>query len=183
MADCYHNKARDGFSGYVCKLMIRPLLFCLALLFFSANNASAQTVAVRHTNTALTGLPQTHDENEGLGRTVIEFDITGPPIATPAPDKAAHSTPYDGFARSASPGEPLLPYTSLRVLLPAGADLNTVRTSLKAAHWQDLPGKYEIPPASPAATWHAGEYVFDWAGKDHSLIVAGRDTSVYDKDD
>jgi hypothetical protein len=163
--------------------MIRPLFFCLALLFFSDSNALAQTVAVRHTKTALAPLPQTHDENEGFGRTVIDFDITAPPISADATAKAGRSTPFEGLARSARPGEPLLPYTSLRVLLPAGADLNTVRTRLKAAHWQDMPGQYEIPPAPPAATWHAGQYVFDWAGKDPSLIVAGRDTSVYDKND
>ena len=163
--------------------MIRPLFFCLALLFFSDSNASAQTVAVRHTKTALTALPQTHDENEGLGRTVIEFDITATTISAGTPDKVGRSNPFEGLASTARPGEPLLPYTSLRVLLPAGADLNTVRTRLKAAHWQDLPAQYEIPPAPPAATWHAGKYVFDWAGKDPSLIVAGRDTAVYDKDD
>ncbi len=183
MADCYHNKARYGFSGYFCKLMIRPLFFCLAILFFSANNTSAQTVHVRHTKTALTPLPQTHDENEGLGRAVIEFDITSPPVSADAIPKAGRSTPFEDLDRSARPGEPLLPYYALRVLLPADADLSTVRTRLKAAHWQDLPGQYEIPPAPPAATWHAGKYIFDWAGKDSSLIVAGRDTSVYDKDD
>jgi len=110
---------------------------------------------------------------------VIELEIVVPPADT----KAAPITALTGSPYGARPGEPLLAYSVVRVLLPAGANLNSLQAGLTDAVWHDLPGQYEIPPAPPAATWDAGKYVFDWAGKDPSLIVAGRDTSVYNKDE
>jgi hypothetical protein len=76
----------------------------------------------------------------------------------------------------------MLPYYLARVLLPADADLATVQAWLEVADWQELPGEYEIAPASPAVTWDDGKYIFDWGGKDLSLIVGGRDISIYGKD-
>ncbi len=169
MADRYYIKARYRSCSNVCGLMIAALL--PALLLCSGSNAWAQTV-VRH-------LPRPYAETGPSGRTVIEFEIVVPPVDT----KAAPITALTGSAYGARPGEPLLAYSVVRVLLPAGANLNSLQAGLKNAVWHDLPGQYEIPPAPPAATWDAGKYVFDWAQKDPSLIVAGRDTSVYNKDE
>ncbi len=165
----YYIKARFRSCSNVCELMIAALL--LTLLLCSGSNAWAQTV-VRH-------LPRPYAETGLSGRTVIEFEIVVPPADT----KAAHITALTGSAYGARPGEPILPYSLARVLLPPDADLDSLQAGLTDADWQDLPGQYEIPPAPPAATWDAGKYVFDWAGKNRSLIVVGRDTSVYNKDE
>jgi len=142
-----------------------------ALVLCSGSNAPAQTV-VRH-------LPRPYAETGPSAHAVIEFEIVAPPADT----KSAPITALTGSAYGARPGEPLLAYSVVRVLLPAGANLNSLQVGLKDAVWHDLPGQYEISPAPPAATWDAGKYVFDWAQKDPSLIVAGRDTSVYNKDE
>jgi hypothetical protein len=169
LADRYYIKARYRSCSNVCELMIAALL--LTLLLCSAGNAWAQTV-VRH-------LPRPYAETGPSGRTVIELEIVVPPADT----KAATITALTGSAYGARPGEPLLAYSFVRLLLPPDADMDSLQAALTDADWQDLPGQYEIPPAPPAATWDSGKYLFDWAQKDQSLIVAGRDTSVYNKDE
>jgi hypothetical protein len=126
----------------------------------------------------VTHLPQPHAVAADSDRTLIEFGLTAEPDAKAAAS-AFLADPAHGTAR---PGEPLLSYSVVSVLLPAGADLNSLQAHLANADWRDLPGQYEIPPAPPAATWDMGRYIFDWAGKDPSLIVSGRDTSVYSED-
>jgi len=169
LADRYCINARYRSCSNVCELMIATLL--IALVLCSNSNAQAQTV-VRH-------LPRPYAKTSLSARTVIEFEIVTPP----ADIKSAPLTALTGSPYGARPGEPLLTYSVVRLLLPAGANLDSLQAGLKNADWQDLPGQYEIPPAPPAAIWDSGKYVFDWAGKDPSLIVAGRDTSVYNKDE
>ncbi len=109
MADRYYIKARYRSCSNVCGLMIAALL--PALLLCSGSNAWAQTV-VRH-------LPRPYAETGPSGRTVIEFEIVVPPVDT----KAAPITALTGSAYGARPGEPLLAYSVVRVLLPAGSSL------------------------------------------------------------
>lgn len=169
MADRYYIKAQYRSCKQGCKLILGALVFAVVLC--SGGNAPAQTV-VRH-------LPRPYAETGPSGRTVIEFEI----VTGPADTKAAPITALTDSPCGARPGEPLLTYSVVRLLLPPSADMDSLQVGLTDADWQDLPGQYEIPPAPPAATWDSGKYVFDWAGKEHSLIVQGRDTSVYSKDE
>ena len=169
MVDRYDIKARYRSYNQGCELILGALV--LAVVLCSGSNAQAQTV-VRH-------LPRPYAETGPSARTVIEFEIvTGPADTKSAPFTALTGSPY-----GARPGEPLLTYSVVRILLPPDADMDSLQVGLTDAVWQDLPAQYEIPPAPPAATWDSGKYVFDWAQKDRSLIVQGRDTSVYSKDE
>jgi len=159
--------------------MIGAILFSSAILFSPGNSASAETITIQHPDRVVTDPPG--DEN--FNRTVIEFDIdSAPQFGATADSKAGDIINLGGLARGGRPGEPMLPYSLARVLLPANADLATVRARLKAVDWQNLPGQYEIAPAPPAVTWDGQKYVVDWGGKDASLILAGRDSCIYQKD-
>lgn len=161
--------------------MTAALLVILVLC--PGSNAQAQTV-VRHLPRPLVAMRRSgYAETGPSDRTVIKFDITGPPNSAATLDKAGRNTAFDNLPRGGRPGEPLLAYSVVRLLLPAGADMDSLQVGLTDVVWQDLPGQYEIPPAPPAATWDAGKYVFDWGKKDLSLVVAGCDTSVYTKDE
>ena len=176
LADRYYIKGQYRSCNQGCKLILGALV--LAVVLCSASNAQAQTV-VRHLPRPLVAMRSSgYAETGPSGRAVIELEI-----ATHTTDtKAAPVTALTGSSYGARPGEPLLAYSVVRLLLPPDADMDSLQVGLTGAVWQDLPGRYEIPPAPPAATWDAGKYVFDWARKDPSLIVAGRDNSVYNKD-
>jgi hypothetical protein len=124
-----------------------------------------------------------YDKHSSPGLTVIEFDITGPHGSAAGGDKMGRGQELNDIVRGGRPGEPSLRYSLVRVLLPADADLSSVCTLLKAPRWEEVPGQDEIAPAPPAASWQGGKSILDWAGKAPSLIVEGRDTSIYDKDD
>ncbi len=87
-----------------------------------------------------------------------------------------------GLNQGGRPGEPMLPYSLTRVLVPPNANLATVLAQLSFADWKELPGEYEIAAVPPAATWDGDKPVFHWGGKDVSLIVDGKDSSIYGKD-
>ncbi|MGA2092607.1 MAG: C25 family cysteine peptidase [Sedimentisphaerales bacterium] len=87
----------------------------------------------------------------------------------------------DQFPQGGSPGDPLLPYKTLTLLVPPDTDLKKVKAKLAFGKWEELPGEYEIAPAPPAATSNEGKPVISWGGKDPSRIVKGRDTAIYGK--
>ncbi|RKY12412.1 MAG: hypothetical protein DRP65_01385 [Planctomycetota bacterium] len=169
LTDRYYIKTRCHSCNRGRKLILGALVF--AVVFCPAGNALAQTV-VRH-------LPRPYEQPGPSDRTVIEFEI----VTGPTDTKAAHITDITGPPHGARPGEPLLTYSVVRVLLPPDAHTDSLQVGLTDTVWQDLPGQYEIPPAPPAATWSMGRYVFDWGQKDPSLIVQGRDTSVYSQNE
>jgi hypothetical protein len=85
------------------------------------------------------------------------------------------------FPQGGSPGDPMLPYKSISLLVPPDTDLKKVKVKLAAGKWEELPGEYEIAPAPPAATWNEGKFIIGWGGKDPSHIVNGRDSTIYGK--
>ena len=74
-----------------------------------------------------------------------------------------------------SPGDPMLPFKTICLLVPPDADLETASASLISQSWEDLPGEYDIAPVSPAAS---GEAV-SFGGKDPTVIVNGKDITIY----
>jgi hypothetical protein len=86
------------------------------------------------------------------------------------------------FPQGGSPGDPMLPYKSLTLLVPPDADLEMVTASLASQSWEDLPGEYDIAPVKPAATSDGQRLTISWGNKDKSLIVNGRDISIYNND-
>ncbi|MBN1845432.1 MAG: hypothetical protein JW810_07085, partial [Sedimentisphaerales bacterium] len=87
-----------------------------------------------------------------------------------------------GLPLGGESGDPLLPYSKVRVLLPANADLESVRVALVRGDWQELPDRYDLAPAPPAVTWDEHKPLIDWGGKDPARIIAGRDMAIYGQD-
>jgi hypothetical protein len=50
-------------------------------------------------------------------------------------------------------GEPLLPYRMVRLVMPPDADRAAVQAELVNCLWRELPGRHDLAPARPAATW------------------------------
>jgi hypothetical protein len=110
---------------------------------------------------------------------VIKFDIseTAQPSIVAADSKGGKVIKLDGLNQGGRPGEPMLPYSLFRVLVPPDADLAAVQAQLSFADWEELPGEYDIAAVPPAAT---SDRVY-WGGKDISLIIDGKDSSIYGK--
>jgi hypothetical protein len=87
----------------------------------------------------------------------------------------------DKFPQGGSPGDPMLPYKTMSLLVPPDTDLTKVTAKLASGKWEELSGEYEIAPVPPAATSNEGKSIISWGGKDPSIIVNGRDTTVYGK--
>ena len=85
----------------------------------------------------------------------------------------------DQFPQGGNPGDPLLPYKLIRVVVAPDTDLETVSAELTSGDWEELAGEHEVAAAPPAATWNGEKYVIDWCGKDESNIIDGRDLAVY----
>jgi hypothetical protein len=85
------------------------------------------------------------------------------------------------YPQGGKPGEPMLPYKQICLLVPPDADLGTVSTGLASESWEELPGEYEIAAVKPAATWDGDKFIVSW-GKDSSEIVEGRDSAIYGRD-
>lgn len=177
--DRHYGKTRCSFWNISYELMIWIVLFSSAVLFFAGNSTCAESIGAQQTKRTVSN--RWGDEN--LNYTLIEFDINdAEKSGVAAGSKADGIAKLSTLAQAGRSGEPMLPYSLARVLLPANADPATVRARLEAVNWRDMPGEYEIAPAPPAATWDGEKYIFGWAGKDSSFIVAGRDTSIYGKD-
>jgi len=80
-----------------------------------------------------------------------------------------------------SPGDPMLPFKSVCLLVPPDADLEAVSAGLVSPSWEDLAGEYDIAPANPAAAWDGEKFIISWGDKDESVIVGGRDSTIYNK--
>lgn len=86
------------------------------------------------------------------------------------------------FPQGGNPGEPMLPYKRVCLLVPPDANLGTVIAGLVSENWEDLSGEYEIAAVKPAATWNGTQFVISWGVKDPSRIINGRDSDVYGSD-
>jgi hypothetical protein len=74
-------------------------------------------------------------------------------------------------------GEPAVPYTTVRVLLPPSTDLRTVTAELQQIRMQMVPGRWTLLPVPPAATWGRGAPQVLWPAQ--ARIVNGRDSRIY----
>lgn len=86
-----------------------------------------------------------------------------------------------GAPQGGNPGDPMLPFKSVCLLVPPDTDLATVTASLISQSWEELPGEYDIAPANPAAAWDGEKFIISWGDKDESVIVGGRDSTIYNK--
>jgi hypothetical protein len=86
------------------------------------------------------------------------------------------------FPQGGKPGEPMLPYKQVCLLVPPDADLGTVSAGLASESWEELPGEHEIAAVKPAVTWDGEKFIISWGDKDESLIVNGKDSSIYGGD-
>jgi len=113
----------------------------------------------------------------------IEIDLQpGAEINLDADARGDTILQLSGLQQGGRPGDPMLPYSLTRVLLPADADLTSVKAVLVGPSWQEFPGEYDIASVPPAATWDGTTPVIVWGGKDPSVIVSGRDVSIYTND-
>ncbi|MBN1392210.1 MAG: hypothetical protein JW947_05335, partial [Sedimentisphaerales bacterium] len=112
-------------------------------------------------------------------------------IFAPAPDvKQADIQQIDNqdvvnvgeFPQGGKPGEPMLPYKQVCLLVPPDADLATASAGLASESWEELAGEHEITAVKPAATWNGEKFIVSWGDKDESLIIDGKDSNVYCND-
>jgi hypothetical protein len=86
------------------------------------------------------------------------------------------------FPQGGSPGDPLLPYKSVTLVVPPNANLEKLSAGLISEKWEELPGQYDIAPVKPAAASRDNKTIVSWGNKDKSRIVNGKDISIYGKD-
>jgi hypothetical protein len=79
---------------------------------------------------------------------------------------------------AAMPGEPALPFRSIKLMLPRGADPSSVRAELSNIEISSLPGEWDVPPMPPISP--SDKYEPFWPGKNN--IVDGRDMDIYQRD-
>ncbi|MBN1130715.1 MAG: hypothetical protein JXA71_17130, partial [Chitinispirillaceae bacterium] len=84
---------------------------------------------------------------------------------------------FDGAAFTGVPGQPLLPYYTVSILLPPEVNFEDVTVSLKSALYSELSGTFDVSPVNPPYDENNNPL---WP--DASKIVDGKDTSVYYKD-
>lgn len=167
-----HRPCRNRFA-LIFAALVPALILC------PAGNLLAKTVLRNPPRPLVEVRRKGYSETGNQGRADIGLQITN----HTADEKVLTVTDSARSAFGARPGEPLLACSMVRVLLPAGARLDSVQVSLSNVSWKEMPGQYEIPPSPPAAIWDEGKYVFDWGRKDTSVIAQGRDTSIYSKDE
>ncbi|MGD0077411.1 MAG: right-handed parallel beta-helix repeat-containing protein [Sedimentisphaerales bacterium] len=149
------------FTGWKIKLFVTSMvLLLLAVLLVSASSQAASNNAFSISSPI-----------SGIGPAKIQ-QVTG--------NQAMIS--IGSFPQGGSPGEPMLPYKSVTLLVPPDANLATATAGLGSGSWEDLPGEYEIAAVKPAAASNGERVVVSWGNKDKSLIVDGKDTSIYGSD-
>jgi hypothetical protein len=144
----------DGWKFKLFTLSMALLL--LTVLLFSASSQAAKNSAIS-ISTPITGIGPAKIKQVAGNQVIINIE----------------ESPQGG-----NPGDPMLPYKRLSLLVPPDTDLKKVSANLVSGKWEELPGEYEIASAPPAAT----SGVISWGGKDPSIIVNGRDTTIYGKD-
>ena len=124
---------------------------------------------------------------------ITQQDVTGATnmeVTTPDLGPAQLKTLPSGGAvvqlgklpQGGEPGDPMLPYSLVRLLVPPDADLTKVKVKLSSGTWEELSGEYEIAPAPPAAHTAGDGPVISWGAKNESIIVNGRDSTIYGAD-
>lgn len=89
----------------------------------------------------------------------------------------------EGFDLWMQPAEPMLPYRTLRVLLPADADLSSVTIELAGGRWGGGAGGWDIAPAPPIASEDPdGATILSWADLSPEQVENGRSLRVYGQD-
>lgn len=86
------------------------------------------------------------------------------------------------FPQGGRPGDPMLPYKLVRLLVPPDANLATAKAELVSGNWEELPGEHEVAPVPPAASWDGEKTLLSWGTKDTSVIINSRDSTIYSKD-
>lgn len=144
------------------------IVIALLLLLTTVLVAAPQSVNVSS---------QTSSDGTGGVATTVSISQLKPARVQTRPDKQV-TINLDEFPQGGNPGDPMLPYKSISLLVPPDADLETVEAQLTSGNWEDLAGEYEIAPAPPAAS----DSVIDFCGKDPAVIINGKDTTIYGKD-
>jgi len=88
----------------------------------------------------------------------------------------------DGFSTGAPPGHPQLPVVALRFLVPPDIDWGSVELKLRQGKWVEVPGKFDLAPAPPAAANDGDRLVVDWGTDESVAIRDGRAVKVYQSD-
>jgi hypothetical protein len=147
-------------TGWKIKLFVTSMvLLLLAVLLVSASSQAASNNAFS-ISSPISGMGPAKIQRVAGNRAIINIDQ---------------------FPQGGSPGDPMLPYKTLSLLVPPDTDLKKVKAKLAFGKWEELPGEYEIAPAPAAATSNEGKSTISWGGKDPSRIVNGRDTTIYGK--
>lgn len=84
------------------------------------------------------------------------------------------------FSSFTSPGDPALPFTAIRVLLPPNADVRTLHVEIRNPIEEELPGTFNVAPTPPFVTYVGGQMIEDWCGKQ---IENGKNIAIYGKDE
>ena len=120
----------------------------------------------------LTFLPMTAVRAESLS-----YTLTAGPFATTLEKDGSDRVSMDGFKLRGAPGDPLLPMREYRILLPPDADFSTVKVTIVSGISENIPGAFNIKPASPDSALINGRMVRDWAGVQN--IVDGKNMGIY----
>ncbi len=120
---------------------------------------------------------------------------TFPEIRIQAPQwEVQVETDEDGYVKFigqniqylSAPGEPLIPYHVLRLLLPPYADLGSIAVNFEEKDdqiYEHLPGSWEVkpapPPAVPPPQDESKEFHQDWSKAPAAYDESGKDISIY----
>ena len=162
------SEARN-YSYRLKLLTLIPLIFIALLILCHTNTKeSANAAGLSGKNTDFTVI------EHAIGKTKAPHFVTGL--------KNRQIIKLDSLPQGGRPGEPVLPYSLVRILAPPDTDLSAVQSQLAIPDWQQQQGEYDIAAVRPAATWDGDKVILDWGTKDESLIIAGRDSSIYGED-
>jgi hypothetical protein len=84
---------------------------------------------------------------------------------------------FNGAELTGKPGQPLLPYYTVSILLPPDVNFEDVTVSLNSSVYSELSGTFDVSPANPPNDANNNSV---WP--DAAKIVDGKDTSIYHKD-
>ena len=120
----------------------------------------------------LTFVPMT-----AVGAENLTYTLTAAPFAATLDKYGSDRISINGFKLRGAPGDPLLPVREYRMLLPPDADFATVKVTVLSRESENIPGSFNIKPASPDSAMINGRMVHDWAGAEN--IVDGKNMGVY----
>lgn len=85
-----------------------------------------------------------------------------------------------GFASVSSPGDPALPFTDVRIILPPDASAGSVSATVVGDKRDTFPSGAQLAPAPPIVTTAQDKQFRDWGR--NKQIQSGRNVLVYSKD-